>query len=79
MLTPGKGNFYVIRIEAFADPSPPDLRTEDFERSLEEEIDHIVQSASELSERELMDQIYRRLTVYLCAPCYRRWIEDPTG
>jgi hypothetical protein len=29
-----------------------------------------------LSEQELLDQVYRRLIVYLCGPCYRRWIED---
>jgi hypothetical protein len=26
-----------------------------------------------------MDQVYRRLVLYLCAPCYRVWIENPTG
>jgi len=26
-----------------------------------------------------MDQVYRRLVLYLCGPCYREWIEKPTG
>ena len=25
------------------------------------------------------DQVYRSLTFYLCGPCYREWIENPTG
>ena len=30
------------------------------------------------SEQELMDQVYRRLVMLLCRPCYESWIEDPT-
>jgi hypothetical protein len=30
-LTPGKGNFYVVQIEALADPSPPQFSAEDRE------------------------------------------------
>jgi len=29
MLTPGKGDFYVVRIEAFADPTPPALSSDE--------------------------------------------------
>jgi hypothetical protein len=32
-----------------------------------------------VSEQEALDQVYRRLVLYLCGPCYRVWIEDPTG
>ena len=30
-----------------------------------------------MTEQELMDQVYRRLTIHLCGDCYRVWIEDP--
>jgi hypothetical protein len=33
----------------------------------------------EQSEQEWMDQVHRQLTLHLCRPCYRRWIENPTG
>ena len=33
----------------------------------------------DLSEQELIDQVYRRLTIHLCEPCYRQWIENPAG
>ena len=26
-----------------------------------------------------MDEVRRRLVLHLCGPCYRQWIEDPTG
>ena len=32
-----------------------------------------------MSERELLDQVHRRLVLHLCGPCYGQWIEDPVG
>lgn len=78
-LTPGKGSFYVVRIEAFADPTPPQFSEEDLRRNTRAEIERLMSQMRELSEREAMDQVYRRLTLYLCGPCYCRWIENPTG
>ena len=49
---------------------PPDL---------EKEIESLVEQASRLTEQELMDQVYRRLILVLCTPCYRHWIKDPVG
>ena len=78
-LVPGRGNFYVVRIEAFADPSPPEITAEDLLRDTRAEIDELVRSARDIPESELMDQVHRRLTILLCWPCYRVWIEDPAG
>ncbi len=76
-LTPGKGDFYHVRIEAVADPSPPSFSEQDLGRDPRAEIERLIQEMGDLSERELLDQVYRRLVVYLCGPCYRTWIEDP--
>jgi len=78
-LRPGEGSFYVVRIEAFADPTPPQFSEEDLHRNTRAEIERLIAQMRELSEQDAMDQVYRRLTLYLCAPCYRRWIENPTG
>ncbi|MGA2258890.1 MAG: hypothetical protein ABSG53_29835 [Thermoguttaceae bacterium] len=78
-LTPGTGNFYVVRIEALADPSPPRLSEEDLEHDHRAEIERLIKGMRDLSERELVDQVYRRLILYLCGPCYRQWIEDPVS
>ncbi|MGD0898062.1 MAG: hypothetical protein ABR915_09530 [Thermoguttaceae bacterium] len=78
-LTPGKGNFYVVRIEALADPSPPSFSDEDMKLDPRVEIERLIERMRELSERELLDQVYRRIVLYLCGPCYRPWIEDPVG
>ncbi len=68
----------MVKIEAFADPTPPAPD----ERPLAEistEINELIERMSDMSEQELMDQVYRRLTLLLCTACYEPWIEDPTG
>ncbi len=76
---PGKGDFYVVRIEAFADPTPPNFTFEDLTRDCRTEIDNLIAELSHFSPQELMDQVYRRVTLYLCTSCYRQWIEKPVG
>ena len=76
---PVEGTFYVVHIEAFADPSPPEFSEEDLGRDVKAQIDRLVSEMRDVSGQEAMDQVYRRLTLYLCGPCYRQWIENPTG
>jgi hypothetical protein len=78
-LTPGLGDFYVVLIEAIADPAPPQFSEEDLRRDPRTEIERLLAGLRELSEQEALDQVYRRLTIHLCTPCYREWIENPTG
>lgn len=76
-LTPGESNFYVVRIEAFADPTPPNITEADLDADLDEAIERAIQQLREMSETEAMDQVYRRLTIHLCRTCYAAWIESP--
>lgn len=76
-LTPGRGDFYVVRIEAVADPSPPDIQLDDVD--LKAELEKLAEQAHDLPQAEMMDQVYRQLTIHLCGGCYRVWIEDPAG
>jgi hypothetical protein len=78
-LHPGSGDFYVVRIEALADPSGPVIEDEDFNRDFRREIERLVEELSGLSEQEALDQVYRRLTLHLCTACYRKWIENPVS
>lgn len=79
ILTPSGGSFYIVRIEAFADPSPPVLAEGMTRRELADEIDELIRQIGDQPEQTLMDQVYRRLTILLCWPCYRVWIENPAG
>ncbi len=78
-LHPGEGNFYVVRIDAWADPTPPNITAEDLAADASDEIARLLEKMKGMSERELMDQVSRRLTIHLCGICYKVWIENPTG
>jgi hypothetical protein len=78
-LTAGRGDFYVVRVEAFADPSPPVISEADLAKDHRQTMQELMAQLEGLSERELMDMVYRKMSFLLCDPCYRRWIEDPTG
>jgi hypothetical protein len=66
-------------IEAVADPAPPVGSAELLASDLRRQIEELLAQLQGISEQEAMDQVYRRLTFYLCGPCYRGWIENPTG
>jgi hypothetical protein len=78
-LRPGAGNFYRVAIEAVADPTPPVISGADLAADLRHRIDRLIRQMEGMSPQEAMDEVYRRLTLYLCGPCYRKWIENPTG
>ncbi len=78
-LHPGRGHFYQVHIEAIADPTPPILPAEETAADLRRQIEQLIAQMADVSAQEAMDQVYRRLTLHLCTPCYRRWIENPTG
>ena len=79
VLEPGKGNFYVIRVEALADPSPPVISAEDLARDHGALMAELGGELAGMSEQEVMDTVHRRLSFYLCGGCYRGGIEKPTG
>ena len=78
-LRPGEGNFYVVKIEAVADPTPSIEADESSAAELREQIEMLIAQMQDLSERELVDQVYRRVTIFLCNRCYPHWIENPAG
>ncbi len=49
-MKPGKGNFYIVRVEAFADPTPPDLSGEDMwdDVDIGAEIERLIDQAKEM-------------------------------
>jgi hypothetical protein len=77
-LHPGRGEFYVVRIEAVADPTPPVFTAEDLAQDVRREIERLIERLRDMTEQEAKDQVYRRVVLHLCSPCYSRWIENPT-
>jgi hypothetical protein len=79
LYVPGEPLFYVVKIEAWPLPELPPLTLEDLQRDFDEELMRILQETKAMSSQEMMDQVYRRLIIYLCPRCYGQWIEDPTA
>jgi hypothetical protein len=78
-LQPGRYTYYRVVIEAVADPTPPTISAEDLATDVRPQIERLLAQLAGLSEEEALAQVYRRLTMYLCGPCYRTWIDNPTG
>jgi hypothetical protein len=57
--------------------TPPEIDAREPLDDLAAEWERLLDSMRDMSERELMDQVHRRLTMHLCAVCYRQWIENP--
>lgn len=77
-LCPGSSDHFVVKIEAYADPTAPTISSEELQnRDFKEEMGQIVGQIEQYSAQELYDDIYRRLIIHLCGPCYRSWIENP--
>jgi hypothetical protein len=77
-LQPGSSGFYRVFIEAMADPTPP-IIAEEKREEIRRQMDEVIARLRDVSTQEAMDQVYRRLVLYLCGTCYREWIENPTG
>lgn len=79
MLPMGRGEFYVVTIQAVADPTPPEITSDDVERDLKREWRELVAELKDISSQEALDQVHRRVVIHLCNACYRDWIENPAG
>ncbi len=74
----GRGEYFLVRIEAIADPAPPADGSETLAPE-EPTYADLLAELENFTERELMDQVHRRLALTLCNACFRRWIENPVG
>jgi hypothetical protein len=77
MLTPGEGSFWIVRVDAVCDPSPPRIDDAEALESIAADYELLLAQMAEMSEQELLDQVHRRLTLHLCGACFGGWIENP--
>lgn len=80
-LVAGRGEFFEVRIEAVADPTPPDLGDDLAKdpQQLRQQYTELLEQLQDVSPAEAQDQVYRRLILTLCNTCYKTWIENPAG
>lgn len=75
-VSPGQGKFFAVRIEAFADPTPPEITEDDLRRDHRAEIAALLDRMQHLSEQEAMEQVYRRRNLILCNRCCEDWFRQ---
>jgi hypothetical protein len=72
--------FYIVRIDAFADPSMPPLSTEELEEmDFDQTFEDLIEQMKQMSADELQDQVHRRFEYKLCPPCHRQYLANPLG
>ncbi len=76
---PGRGDYYLVRIGAVADPQPPIITQEDLDQDVGAEIERLIRRMRTMSEQQLAQQVYRQKVIYLCVRCFNRWIENPVS
>ncbi len=76
---PGRGDYYLVRIDAVADPHPPIITHEDLDKDAGAEIERLISLMKSMSEQQLERQVFRQKAIYLCVPCFNYWIENPVS
>jgi hypothetical protein len=76
-LAAGRGDYFVVVIDAVADPTPPEFTEADLQHDVRREIARLLAQLERYSEQELMDQVHRRTVIHLCNRCFATWIENP--
>ncbi len=57
---PGRGDYYLVRIYAVADPQPPIITQEDLDQDVEAEIKRLIRMMNSMSERQLERHVFAR-------------------
>ncbi len=68
---------YVAKIQVFAAYDPLEITFEDITRDHTDEIKKIVEQCKDLTEEELMRDVWVEFQFDLCRPCQRAYITDP--
>src|SRR5688500_5463279 len=71
---------YVVRIDVFADPSMPELSTEDLEEmDFDGTLAKLMAEMKSMTADDLQDGVHRRFEFRLCPACQRRFLANPLG
>lgn len=68
---------YIARIEVFAAADPLVISEEELRRDRRQEVQTAMDKCAEMSEEELMRDVYVEFKFTLCRPCQRAYIGDP--
>jgi hypothetical protein len=71
---------YLVKIEVFADPTMPEILTEELEeKDLESGMKELLEEMKKMSAEELLDQVHRQFQFKICRPCQVKFLANPLG
>ena len=71
---------YVVRIDVFADPSLPQMTSEDMaEMDFDHAFAELVEQMKTMTADDLQDGVHRRFEYRLCPSCQRGFLANPLG
>jgi hypothetical protein len=76
----GPHGHYIVRMEVFADPSIPEMSTEELEEmDPDESFAKLLEQMQGMTAEDLQDQVHRRFEFKLCSACQKRFLANPLG
>jgi hypothetical protein len=68
---------YIAKIEVFAAAAPLEITLDDLLRDSRREMDALLKQCEELTEEELMRDVYVKFEFDLCRACQKEYVTDP--
>jgi hypothetical protein len=68
---------YVARIEVLAAADPLEITLDDLLRDSRREMDALLEQCEQLTEEELMRDVYVKFVFDLCRACQKAYVSDP--
>ena len=67
-----------MKIEVYADPTPPELSTSDLDEvDVDARVDDLLGQMASMSAEALEASVYKRFDFRLCRACQRAYVADP--
>lgn len=68
---------YVVKIQVYASPEPPEITEEDLRADTKTEMKEALDQAIEQTEAEMMRDVYVELKYDLCRKCQQEYLQQP--
>ena len=73
-------NYYIVRIDVFADPSIPAVSSAELEAvDFDAAIDLLLEQMKDMTADQLQDQVHRRFEMMICPACQPEFLANPLG
>jgi translation initiation factor IF-2 len=71
---------YVVRMDVFADPSLPELTSQELEEiDFDDTFTKLIEQMKHMTPQELEEQVHKRFEFRICPKCQREFLANPLG